>query len=217
MESTLAFLTKRQVQVWFVLDRDERTNDDVARIQGLAGPHAKVHILAARELENYLLSPPSILEFIKLKRSLGSLPLNGSLGESEITAAISKCAEDLKATVIFNRLQNLVCKPIRPSVSKLHTEGDAVKQLGVRLEEIRSALESSINELSEIYQREKTATEELWERRRTELVPGSDLLDCICTAFGVRFNKKAGDGARLAALMHKSRSGKIGVKLSRLA
>jgi putative ATP-dependent endonuclease of OLD family len=67
-QSTLSFLTKRQVETWFLIDRDEKDEPEIAKLQDMLGQNGKLYVLRKREIENYLLCPRAILELISLKK-----------------------------------------------------------------------------------------------------------------------------------------------------
>ena len=51
---TLSFLNTRQMKMFFLIDRDERTEREIERIQEQVGGNGYVHVLKQREIENYL-------------------------------------------------------------------------------------------------------------------------------------------------------------------
>jgi len=69
-ESTLELLSKRQIQIWFVTDRDERNDEEVKRMLERLHGRAKLYVLPKRELENYLMNEDAILRFIEYKQGV---------------------------------------------------------------------------------------------------------------------------------------------------
>jgi putative ATP-dependent endonuclease of the OLD family len=70
-QSTLSFLERRQVTMWFIIDHDERDAEDVKKLENVLRGKAKVKILNKRELENYLLCGRAIAQFVRAKKILG--------------------------------------------------------------------------------------------------------------------------------------------------
>jgi putative ATP-dependent endonuclease of the OLD family len=66
-EETLDFLSKRQVKMWFIIDRDEKDDGEIKSLEEKLNGKATLVALRKREIENYLLSPRAIAELIKLK------------------------------------------------------------------------------------------------------------------------------------------------------
>src|SRR5262249_43945987 len=63
-EHTLDLLSRRQIELTFVLDRDEAEDAEVTRMADRLGNRASLHTLQKRELENYLLDAEAIYQFI---------------------------------------------------------------------------------------------------------------------------------------------------------
>ncbi len=60
IDATLDLLSKRQIPMTFVLDRDERSDAETQKIEKRLGSRASFVVLSRRELENYLLDPEAI-------------------------------------------------------------------------------------------------------------------------------------------------------------
>lgn len=69
-KKTIEFLCKRRVLVFFMLDHDERDEDEINTLKDKLGNKGQLIVLKKRELENYLLCPRAIGEFIKEKYKL---------------------------------------------------------------------------------------------------------------------------------------------------
>jgi len=194
-EGTMGFLNRRQVDMWFVLDRDERDEADVKRMTEKAGEDTHVIVLDRRELENYLIDPSGLGAFISLKREMAGLdPV--ALEEADLQKALDDCAESLRDFTVRKRLERRIGSPLYiPKNSK---------DLGAGLETLRQALDERINSLQEV---EAICREELdrsWDKDKFSMVPGDELLDCVCKCWDVRYHKERGDGARLASLIQAS-------------
>jgi predicted ATP-dependent endonuclease of OLD family len=202
VESTLSFLSRRQVKMWFLLDRDERSDEDVEKLRRLAGESAQVNVLECREIENHLVSPRPIVEFIKLKRKLaGSADNGGSLTEANVLTIIERHVEALKNDVIERRVTAALCRPLVPPRQQQPGHVAIKERIASDLEALAQKLQDSRNRIDTVVEAETQEVNRLWQSKKFLLVPGSELLDSVCKEFGVRFNKKSGDGGRLASLM----------------
>lgn len=206
-EAILSFLTKRQVKVWFIVDRDEREPGDIVKFQTALGEKATAKVLTKRELENYLICPRIILEFIKWKKESAGIKDGLELPtESDLIKAIDACAEKLKQVAISKRVIRAVCKPVYPSLQDLFEKGQnqtITEKVINELQQMISRLEQSKGEVEEVYAGIKEAVEKNWQANKLGLVPGDTLLDLVCKEYGVRF-KKEQDGVRLASLMREN-------------
>jgi putative ATP-dependent endonuclease of OLD family len=66
-EAILSFLSKRLVEMYFLLDHDEQDDVQVAAIKARLGEKATVHVLRKREIENYLLDARALSAFLLIK------------------------------------------------------------------------------------------------------------------------------------------------------
>ncbi|HEY9692634.1 MAG TPA: TOPRIM nucleotidyl transferase/hydrolase domain-containing protein [Oculatellaceae cyanobacterium] len=205
-EATLSFLVKRQVKMWFILDRDEKEDSEVANLQNRLGQNAILKVLKKREIENYLVCPRAIKNFIKVKlSSLTELDCKFP-EESEIFENIQECAEQLKNFSINKRVAKILCKPIYPSAEQLinNSHSEAVKErVAEEIQRLITQLEESHHQIETVYQETFTSVESDWAIKKLDIVPGDLLLDMVCKKYDTRF-KKERDGSRLAALMNES-------------
>jgi putative ATP-dependent endonuclease of OLD family len=206
-DAIIEFLTRRQVRLWFVLDRDERKDSEIQKLSERLGESAVLEVLNRRELENYLIVPRAAAEFIKLKQSLGGSQ-NGEISEvseEDVREAIGATADDLRRAAVDKRVAHEVC---RPFVIQLRDVGEGGEDstlvlLESELGRIADEVQNTRDRLGDI---ERSAEEEItkeWETRKLDLVPGDLLLDEVCRRFGVRFRKERGDSARLAGLLRE--------------
>jgi len=205
-EATISFLTKRQVQMWFIMDRDERDGAEIDRLKEIAGKNAVVKVLKGREIENYMIFPRAIIEFIGLKRELSGNQAEQELPtESDVKNTIGECAEKLKQRVIDKRVANILCRPVYPSNEQLFESPQEVTITDRVTEEIQrliGQLREAESMVEAVYQEESEYVDRVWQSGKLTIVPGDLLLDMVCQKYGVRFNKDR-DGVRLAALMNK--------------
>ena len=203
-DATLTFLTKRQVRMWFLIDRDEKDSEEVARIQAKLKGNAVAKILNKREIENYLIVPRPIVELIKLKKRLSGVKSDDlDMTELEIQKQIAQSAEELKQFAIEKRVAKALCRPVYPSNDKIFDRSTSA----TITERITNELDSMIGQFNKakentelILQEQTELVNRSWEGNKLAVVPGDLLLDAVLKKHGVRFVKER-DGARLAALM----------------
>lgn len=199
-EKVLSFLTKRQVDVWFLMDRDERNEDEVTKIESQLGDKAKVHFLKRREIENYLLVPRPVVELIALKKQSPTFTETTSV--SEVRSKIEACADTLKQTAVDKRVAKNACKPVFPSRDRLVGEEAIEQKVTAELDRMIAYLEEAKCSIPKLMDNEAEAIDRHWPERKLSLVPGDELLDMVFQEYGLRFRKER-DGARLAALMQE--------------
>jgi energy-coupling factor transporter ATP-binding protein EcfA2 len=194
-ESTLSLLSRKNLKLWFLTDRDERSDGDVQAMMQKLGENARLLVTESRDLESYLLNPKSVQHFIasKLENLGGDLP-----SVEEVRVELNNAAISLKEEVIARRINSKLLKPIYLQTravrgtleDKLH---NGIVELQNRLDSVATVSESI-----------KNATSENWEVNAMKLTPGADILDKCCKYFGVRFQKEAGDSTRLASCIERS-------------
>lgn len=204
-ETTLSFLTKRQIQMWFLIDRDEKEDYEVSNLQKILGQKATVKVLQRREIENYLICPRVIREFIEFKRKSSGTHTEPIPSELEIKEKIEECADKLKQFTINKRVFKIACKPIYPNTKGLFNEvaeGEDVfvKKVNEEIQQIIEQLQADKERLETLYNDKLEQVNKVWQYNKLNLVPGDLLLDMVCQAYKIRF-KKERDGSKLATLM----------------
>jgi hypothetical protein len=214
-QATIDLLAKRRVQLSFVLDRDETSGDELKTLLDRAGSVAKVHVLKRREIENYLAVPRALTEFISEKRSLQNAPPDG-VTEEAVAVQLEKSADDLRRLAVEKRVLRVLCSPVyfgRAALERSASSKGFADQIGNEIDERIAVLNSRKNEIVEEVRRAEAQVGEAWERGgKLDLVPGDELLDNVCQAFGVRFKKRR-DGSRLASLLRRD---EVSTELARL-
>ena len=204
-EATLSFLTKRQVKMWFLVDRDEKEDSEVVNLKEALGQRAVLKILGKREIENYLICPRAVRELIRFKKeSCGKISDSELPTESEIKQKIEGCAEQLKHFAIKKRVSKIVCKPVYPSEKTICEdvpETNFVSRVTSEIERIIKQLEEVKKTAEVVYKQKCNLIDSYWHTNKLAVVPGDLLLDMVCQEYGVHF-KKEKDGSRLAAFMH---------------
>jgi len=207
-ETTLAFLTKRRVNMLFIIDKDEKDEAEIERLRELIGGSARVKVLERRELENYLVSSRTIAKFIQFKRQAANPHHSLEVPtEAEIREAIDKAAEELKGVAIAKRVARVLCRPIYPNRDNLfnepYDETSVTSRILEELENMRERVQRCEGNVSRIYADQVTEVNNQWPTHKLSMVPGDLLLDHVCRQLGVRFKKEV-DSARLASLMTES-------------
>lgn len=205
-EQTLAFLAKRQVKLWFLMDRDEKDDEEIRRIKDRLKERAVIKFLEKREIENYLIHPRLIVESVKLRQQENRSKTDDNLPtEAEVNQKIIECAEKLKQLAIDKRVAKLICEPVYPSRDRLFNNDkemtiiergvNEIDQMIARLEEAKKHATRALSQQTEF-------VETNWQKNKLSLVPGDLLLDMVFKEYHLRFIKER-DGVRLAALMKK--------------
>ncbi|MEO6751983.1 MAG: AAA family ATPase [Chthoniobacteraceae bacterium] len=202
-EQTMTFLTKRKVKLWFLLDRDEKEEVEIANLARKCGANASLKVLKRREIENYFVLPRVITEFIALKRSLaGGKTAEGTLTEAEVLKKVDEIAETLKGYTIEKRVARALSSPVYPIARRVFEAGKPLgaaklaEEIGKGIDELAKAQK----DVERVYAEQTNAIESAWNQSKLSLVAGDLLLDGVCQAFGVRFRKEA-DSSRAAALL----------------
>ena len=208
--STLSFLSKRQVRMWFMIDRDEKEAEDIRQIRERLGDRAVASVLGKREIENYLIHPRILADQIAFKLRERGIRDGNVPNQEEIGALIERSVEELKNIAIFNRVAKRICRPLYPSQTQQLRDGDS-RTTEERVTEQVEAWETDLSELrSAIGEETRRQTEEVerrWKEQKLEIVPGDWLIDMVYRHYEVRFRKERGDGVELAKMMTKDEIG----------
>ena len=207
-EQTLAFLQRRQVQLFFMIDRDEKSEHDINRIKDSLGDNVMMHVLAKREIENYLIIPEVLMDWLssRLDNREGRIEMQLDLGN--LTTEIDDCAENLKDETIFKRVAQTSLAPLYPDRSASpsdiagKTPKDRVAEQVEVWEERLTRLRRSIDD--EIVAKSRDVDQQ-WATHKLDMVPGDVLIDMVASRYGLRFDKSRGDGVKLAKLMSSNK------------
>jgi hypothetical protein len=190
-EGTMELLTRRQIRMWFVTDRDENEDADVNKMMDRLGPRATLRVLERRELENYLLVPRPFKLFVEEKLRLAGNP-KVELDLNHVEAAIQKEVEALKEEVVRLRSERKLLIPVYlqtrkdsgPITERLER---AIKELGERAKSVEGVTQAIRQEVGED-----------WLQHAWEIVPGSTVLMKATAALGATYSPEKGDAERLA-------------------
>ncbi|MFD5135672.1 ATP-dependent endonuclease [Streptomyces sp. NPDC058378] len=199
--STLSFLGTRNVKTVFLLDRDERDEQDLRKLEGQISGLSELKLLSRRELENYLLSPPALARFIAAKSQGRVSPTEG-----EIDAAIEEICDSLMAVSIERRVLKVVCAPLYPdrgAVISREGDSDFLSAAASELSKVAAAATSLSENLAKLVEQAEGEVRESWSARKLDIVPGEEVLTLLFRRYGLRFNKRQ-DGGKIASLMAPS-------------
>jgi predicted ATP-dependent endonuclease of OLD family len=185
-DATIDLLSKRRIEMWFLIDRDEKDQQDIKRMILKLGDRAQLITLAKREIENYLLDAAAIKLFIRERT-------RSEIDENEIKNTLSVTAKGMKERAVQLRCLKALCQPLFiDRVSGSVTE---------RLQASKIALEERIAAVAETEQRVLQEVESTWDTKAESTVPGSEILEAVLAKYGTKYNKTS-DGPRIAELMN---------------
>jgi putative ATP-dependent endonuclease of the OLD family len=189
-EGTLDLLSRRQIDMWFIVDRDERDDDDVKKMVGRLGARAILKVLDKRELD-YLLDGAAVRTFMQEKQAAAKVALLTDNPEA-VRRAIEDEAASLKAEVVRLRLVRKLLSPIFMNVRTSEGTIEERMSAGVRL--LTERLEG-LGAATAAVEAEVSAA---WATKSLDLAPGTLVLERVAKRYGVKFSKANGDSDRLA-------------------
>jgi putative ATP-dependent endonuclease of the OLD family len=195
-EATLELLSRRQIPMLFVIDRDEQTKEDIEKILSRLGNRAKAYSLKRRELENYMLDPDAISNAIKLKAAHSELDDKDLPSGADVSARIHAIAVEMKDEVKRLVIERRVLKPIYPSMEK----GSAEEKISKCQQHLKNVAVAAREKIQEI----ESDIDSRWESEMMNLVPGSSVLSMLYEEYGFKFDKVK-DGRRIAESMSATR------------
>jgi putative ATP-dependent endonuclease of OLD family len=198
--STLGFLAKRRVKLYFIIDRDERDILEIENLRTRLADMGQLSVLRRRELENYLMIPRVLAKYIPQK---GNLPPIDD--PSEIEDMITAAANDLLETAAERRVLRLACRPVIPDRRKVIDRGDQdfISALQDRMAEAEACLANSTGQIASWLEEARKSVEETNTAERLSLIPGDEILTSVFRHYGLRYNKRK-DGPKIAILMNAS-------------
>jgi putative ATP-dependent endonuclease of OLD family len=198
--STLDLLSRRQIGLWFVADRDESDDKEVSGMMQRLGARANLTVLKKRELENYLLNETAIRAFIEEKARASRLSIEIPTVEA-IREATRTQAASLKDEVMRLRMERRLLKPVFLNIRQV--EGAIPERMDFAMTELKKRLES----MEECKAQISANLDNDWGERCLTEAPGSLVLEKVAAHFGVSFNKERGDSEKLARLLPKQSVG----------
>jgi putative ATP-dependent endonuclease of the OLD family len=195
-EGTLDLLSKRQVRMWFVVDRDERDDEDVQRMVNRLGTRAELTVLKRREIENYLVDEAAVHTFLERRvRGTGAQPPT----VDQVRQALRAAADGLKDEVLRLRLQKHLLSPVFLEMRNLPSDLESRLDWGIQ------QLQSRRDGLNQVRDRIANEINTVWSGQASDLAPGSLILERAVAQFSARFDKSEGDSARIAHCVRQDR------------
>lgn len=186
-QATLDLLSRRRVQMWFIVDRDERDEVETRKMLDRLGGKATMFVLQRRELENFLIDETALRGFIAQK--LGKAPPSAEA----YAASIAKIAGSILDEVVTMYLEKSCLPPIY--LRGQDVAGDVPDRLHIAIAELQERLGGVPSERERIHKELSTG----WGvERAIQMAPGALLLDRLCKEFGCSFQKQRGDSLKLA-------------------
>jgi len=199
----VAFLTKRRVKLWFLIDSDEASSVHFDRLKAEFGKAAQIKILRKREIENYLLSPDANIQHIVARKHSSGDSNFKPPAAGQFQTLIGECAERLKPLTIWKRVLAATRRPIYPRDESPEVPVDT-DQMKIRVQNMvqnmKANAEESLASLDTICERAVSEVETAWRDAKLDIVPGSALLDEVYKNYGFRFDKMR-DGFAIASLL----------------
>ena len=214
--TALSFLSKRGVKMWFLIDRDERDEEDIKKIKDVLGDGVDSSVLNKREIENYLIHPRILAEYLEARLRQANAQLEPQVADEDIAVKVDNAAEDLKTVTIVKRIARIICYPLYPEKSQWWeqvSDNNVKDRIGEQFEIWESRLRESRDQVAEVAEQQTAEVEAQWKDRKLDLVEGELLLDALFSSYGLRYHKRGGDGVQLAKRMTKE---EIGSELEKL-
>ena len=201
---TTEFLSRRGVEMWFVLDRDESGKEDVAKLQQTLGSNCKIKVLGVREIENYLLQPNALQRYItkRLAQDNDTDLTATNLTVDAITKVIDECAEELRNFSFGKTLLRLCNNPvyINPELTPSQNEDEIVTAIKNNLLDESASLSKRSETVAESISSLKALFEQAWSREKLKIVPGDELLQAVLRRYQLAYRKQR-DARQIASLM----------------
>jgi hypothetical protein len=193
----------------FVLDRDQRSSEDVSALEyRLEG---RIHVLSRRELENYLLVPRALREALRTKcrTDYETLTKLSETSDEYIERMIQESADGLYGWVLLKRIRAELGGLrggflTREAVDSLATETDHENLPKMIYQAVEAQVSPHLGEshIERLVFEQKEALDAEWVERdqRPFIAPGEEIVDAVFRNFGVRY-KKPRDTVRIAEHM----------------
>jgi len=200
---------KAPIQHIFLLDRDERRQEEVSSLEKRLGE--KIYFFKARELENYLLVPRAILEALRSKQrdTSHSTESIATATEEQIGELIQRSADNLYNTVLIKRIRTEI-GGLRDGLLPTDALSSLIAQAGhtnladLILQTVTSKWEEHVAglDIGTIVSAEREALDSEWNvpQHRLQLAPGEEILIEVFKAFGLKYTKPT-DTVRIAKVM----------------
>ncbi len=198
--STLSFLGKRNVKTTFILDRDERTGEDLEKMRGQISGLSELVVLSMREMENYLIDARTLARYLAI-RTDGAVQVT----QEQVQERIDAACQDLRNVAIERRALKEICSPIYPrreNVIKRDSGEDFLAAAEAELDAVIFSVQKLRDELAETLESAGRAVESQWDSSKVSLIPGDEILKHVFSSYGISFNKRK-DSIRIATIMSR--------------
>jgi putative ATP-dependent endonuclease of OLD family len=102
--ATLSLLSRRRVRSIFILDRDEKDQSQFDKLAEQLGGQANLHVLQRREIENYLIEPAVVAEYINDKRATIT-----PIAAADIVTTLNEVAEEIRPLSVAKQVAAIAC------------------------------------------------------------------------------------------------------------
>jgi putative ATP-dependent endonuclease of the OLD family len=196
-KETLGFLQKRNVELMFLIDRDERAEAEIASIKESLGAGVVFFPTEPRELENYLIEPSAIAGYIASRKDDGKEIL-----VKDIESLLARKAEQLKGYTLWKHLVHHLrpVYPDRETPEQPLNADQCIEHFRSVVTGMQKDIEETVKGLDALHEKIWGRLNKGWEAGKMKSVPGSELLDEVFKEYGLRFVKLR-DGPGLAAML----------------
>jgi predicted ATPase len=193
----------------FLVDRDERSYAEIERLEKLLGE--RVHILAARELENYLLNPRALMAALGFKYHDSSNVLSAleAVSTDFVESLIDRTIDSLYGLVLLKRIRSEIGGVAggllrKGSLYGMLAEAEKPTLAKSISREIKAHVDETIRraEITRIVKLEQEKLRDEWSDapRRFQFAPGEEIIAEVFRYFGGEY-KKPDDAVKIAREM----------------
>jgi predicted ATPase len=181
-------------QVLYIRDRDELAPSILEKLSN----SPTVHVLARRELENYLLNAQALASVFAREKSAWKPP-----SIAEIEEALLASADSLRNTIIVNRVarQIVPAQPLMDNRLRRGLAGSTAEGIIAAVQERLMAPAALRDQVTHLWDE---ASNDVGSRKGNDLLdiaPGKDILDMLFMRFAKRHYKERTDGTAIARSM----------------
>ncbi len=190
-----------------LLDRDERPEAELKALRGVLGE--SVHVLARRELENYLLVPNILARVMSARFEQQKQSPPDYLDMNWVDNKITEHASKLKPVVLLKRIRAALPRldggPFPRKMAEELSSVAGARNLAARItgkvQRHHSAWLSGAK-IATVIRREKKIVESQWTKPATmrAAAPGADILELLFKDVGLKYEKTK-DGPKIATMM----------------
>lgn len=205
-KATMSLLSKRAVQSVFVLDRDERSEDSVTKLENQLGEGAKLHVLGRREIENYLLDEEAMSNLINRRLRVTNAKAETLATTADVRVVLGEVADGLRDLSVAKRVAGAVCGVYRaPRHILLEHYGEVglASAAELAIARLKEEVDGLVASVSSVVSSAEADVESQWAAEKLSIAPGVELLDGVFSKYGLRYRKDR-DASDLAALVPRA-------------